>query len=154
MDPQIIGAVIGASATVFSGVLVVFLNHLSKKHSEKQYRDNHQINDISGIWQTKWKFDISDKPKEYQDTIYLEMEGKHEMRGKGGNERWKYEIEGSIDEMGIVLGTWHSTIDSYKGTFILKIKPSRRRLEGYVTSLAFEEDFRHGTWVWESKGKQ
>ena len=85
------------------------------------------------------------------------MKGKNGFEGEGKSieKKWHYSLTGIIDEMGYLSGTWNSLIDSYKGSFLLKLRPSLRTIEGHVLSTAAktETDTRSGKWIWELKDK-
>ncbi len=159
MDTQIVSALIGAGATLGSIVLTFSLNGLAKKISEKKYREKHNIIDISGSWNSKWMFPMENgEDKIIECTNHIKMKGKNQFEGEGRNntetwKRWHYSINGTIDEMGYLNGTWQSLGDGYKGAFLLKLRPSLKSMEGHVISVAFENDTRAGRWVWEIDGR-
>lgn len=156
MDSNIIAAIIGASATIGSVITAFLLNQFARKISDKKFRRKHNIRDISGMWVTKWEFtDENDEEIIIESTNHIEMKGKNGFQGEGkaDKKKWHYSLSGKIDEMGYLSGTWDSLVDSYKGSFLLKLRPNLKVIEGHVVSIAVktDTDTRSGKWIWEFK---
>ena len=129
---------------------------IQKKDNKPIQSDNQPSTnrDISGTWETSWIFTNENGEELITKAInYIKMTGNDSFEGEGKNEdkKWHYSLIGTIDEMGYLSGTWRSLVDTYKGSFLLKLRPSMKRIEGHTLSVAFEKDTRAGKWIWELK---
>jgi len=152
MNTQIISALIGAGATIISVILAFILNQIAKRISDKRFRKKHNIRDISGDWKSKWIYVNENGDENIIECLdNIRMKGKNCFEGKSERKEWHYSIAGTIDEMGYLSGTWDSLIDTYKDSFLLKLRPSLKYIEGHTLSVSFEHDTRPGRWVWERR---
>jgi len=146
MNTEIISAIIGATATLIAGLLVIF----NKRISGSIQRKSMQFPDIGGKWKAKWYID-GDKEPYLEDIVIIKVKG-FQIYGKGGNiHKGEYQFKGKFyrNMIANLIYEYSDSNISLSGVITFRISPRGKKCIGKWYGYTKEDTINGGNLIWE-----
>jgi len=150
MNADIIRSLIGAGATIATGLITWLLSVAVRRRESYQYRRAQSLPNIIGHWKCDWFWE--DGKLYNSDDVYIkEWIRNGRFRGKGVLPTRTYTIEGEVDPTRVVTLTYR-TVDfpkkAYVGVACLTFDQDGDSLTGYWSGRAEKAKFTRGKTNW------
>lgn len=150
MNADIIKSLIGAGATIATGLITWLLSVVVRQKESSQYRREQSLPNIMGHWKCDWFWENG---KLYNsDDVYIEAWIRNgRFRGRGVLPTRAYAIEGEVYTTRVMTLTYR-TVDfpkkAYVGVACLAFDQDGDSLSGYWSGRAENEKFTGGKTNW------